>query len=58
MTGLENAELGKYWVESTDEVDEALEQMATLHERIQVLQQSFPERLADQVKKIQKHFDL
>jgi hypothetical protein len=58
MTGLENAELGKYWVESTDEVDEALEQIATLPERIQVLQRSFPERLADQVKKIQKHFDL
>ena len=58
MPGLKNAELGKYWVESTDEVDQALEQMSTLYKRIQGLQQSFPERLADQVKKIQKHFAL
>jgi uncharacterized coiled-coil protein SlyX len=58
MTGLESAELGKYWVESPDEVDQALEQMSTLYERIEKLQQSFPERLADQVKKIEKHFAL
>jgi len=58
MLGLDTAELGKFWVESTDEVDQALEQMSTLYNRIQVLQQSFPERLADQVKKIQKHFAL
>jgi K+/H+ antiporter YhaU regulatory subunit KhtT len=58
IAGLENAELGKFWVESPDEVDEVLEQMSTLYERIEKLQQSFPERLADQVKKIQKHFAL
>jgi hypothetical protein len=58
MTGIENAELGKYWAESTDDVDQALEQMSTLYERIQAMQQSFPERLADQVNKIQKHFAL
>jgi hypothetical protein len=58
MPGLQNAELGKYWVESTDEVDQALEKMSTLYQRIQKMQQSFPERLADQVKKIEKHFSL
>jgi hypothetical protein len=58
LLGLENAELGKYWAESAEEIDQALEQMSTLHERIEKIQQSFPEKLADQVKKIQKHFDL
>jgi hypothetical protein len=58
MPGLENAELGKYWVESVDEVDQALEQMSTLYERAKKLQQSFPNQLADQVKKIEKHFAL
>jgi hypothetical protein len=58
MLGLDTAELGKYWAESLDEIDQALEQMSTLYERIHVLQQSFPERLAEQVKKIEKHFAL
>jgi hypothetical protein len=58
ITGLENAELGKYWAESAGEIEQALEQMSTLYERIEGLQQSFPERLADQVKKIANHFAL
>jgi hypothetical protein len=58
MPGIKNLELGKFWVESTDEVDQTIEQMSTLYNRMQILQQSFPERLADQVKKIQKHFAL
>jgi hypothetical protein len=58
IAGLENAELGKFWVESTDEVEQALEQMATLYDRIQKLQQTFPDRLTDQVRKIEKHFVL
>jgi len=58
MSGLDTAELGKYWVESTDEVDQALAQMDTLYDRMKKLQQTFPERLADQVNKIEKHFAL
>jgi hypothetical protein len=58
IAGLESAELGKFWVECPEDVDQALEQMATLYDRIQKLQQTFPERLADQVKKIEKHFAL
>jgi hypothetical protein len=56
LEGAENSELGKFWAESTDEIDQALDQMSTLHQRIERLQLSFLERLAEQVKKIEKHF--
>ena len=56
LEGTENAELGKFWAESTDEIDQALEQMSTLFDRMKCLQLYFPERLAEQVKKIEKHF--
>ena len=55
MPGLENAELGKYWAESPEEIDDALIAISTLYERMDALQQSFAERLGIQAEKIIKH---
>jgi hypothetical protein len=53
---LANAELGKFWAESPEEIDAALLAMSTLYERMENLQKSFPQRLEKQVEKIIKHF--
>lgn len=53
---LANAELGKYWAESPEEIDDALVAMSTLYERMEALQKSFPERLGKQIEKIGQHF--
>lgn len=53
---LSNAELGKFWAESTDEIDSALLAMLTLYDRIDVLQKSFLDRLEMQAQKIIQHF--
>ena len=55
---LQNAELGKFWAESQDEIESALLAISTLHDRVKQLQDSFPQRLGNQVVKIKKHFSL
>lgn len=53
---LSNSELGKYWAESTDEIDSALLAMSTLYDRIDGLQKLFLDRLELQSQKIIQHF--
>ena len=55
---LQNAELGKFWAESQDEIESALLAISTLHDRVKQSQDSFPQRLGNQVVKIKKHFSL
>ncbi len=55
---LQNAELGKFWAESEDEIDSALLAISTLHDRVKELQDNFPQRLQTQVAKIKNHFSL
>lgn len=56
LLGTDKAELGKYWAESEEEIDDALEQMSTLWDRVDALQKTFPERLGNQATKIVRHF--
>jgi len=56
LEGADEGELGKYWAESEGDIEEALQQMCGIYDKVERLQNSFPERLAAQVEKIKHHF--